>query len=167
MLKYAKRNEKRRCKLPMPRKKIIFISFISLTTVFTAILICFAVLEGVTYQAASKLADTLQEEDMQKLLNDPTIQPYINEKVELATMNLSKTDLPIKTRSEAMTKVTQTFSNQDIKDFSTKLKQGLTEKDKEELMDTVNKHFSEEEILSLKILAIQELKKRESQSQKQ
>ncbi|MEK4199804.1 hypothetical protein [Cytobacillus sp. FSL K6-0265] len=151
----------------MSRKKIIFISFISLTTIFTAILICFAVLEGVSYHAATRLADTIQEEDMQILLNDPSIQSYINEKDEIATMNLSETDLPIKTRSEAITKVTQTFTNQDIKDLSTKLKKGLTEKDKEELMDTVNQHFSEEEILSLKILALQELKKRESQSQKQ
>lgn len=160
MLKYAKRVFKGCAQSSMSKKKITFISLVSMSSLVILVLIYFATVEGMSYQVATKVAENIQEDELNNWLNDPAILPFISEEEDIADIKLSETNLPIKTRTEAINKVTETFSSKDMKELSVKLQTGLTASDKAELIETVNQHFSEEEIISLKILALQEVKKR-------
>lgn len=80
---------------------------------------------------------------------------------DLKAVDLQKTSLPIKTKEEAIKKISESFSIDEIQQSVSKVKGGLTAEEQNELYNLLTERLSEEELTALKIIAVQEAKQKQ------
>lgn len=96
------------------------------------------------------------EEELDKLMNDPEIQALINS-VDVETDK----ELPFETKEEALTVVLSEFSMGEITDVASKAQTG--ELSPIEVQEMLEQRLTSEEIEALKIIAVKEIQSRQSQ----
>jgi len=132
------------------------------------ILIVFAVIIAAAYyfgtnwladkameKVTTQLESTGQLDEVKSELNsNPDVQAYLQ---DAKTADRSK--LPIKTKEQATRTVLKKFSVSELADMQKKAQSGMTAAEQQELLQKVESRLTPEELLSLKVLALDELSK--------
>ncbi|ANX13753.1 hypothetical protein ABE41_017220 [Fictibacillus arsenicus] len=109
--------------------------------------------------AADKVMDQVSttlvanEEEVNKLLEDPEIKNYLEDGEE------APENLPFTTKEEAIKIVSKKYSVNEMVEMRDKVREGLTSKEKEEIYNDIQSKFTEEELQALKVVALKEMKK--------
>lgn len=120
-------------------------------------LIYFASMNFISNKVMTAVAGSITEDDLEMLASDPNVEALLgSSKVDLKAVDLQKTTLPIKTKEEAVQKISESFSIDEIQQSVSKVKGGLTAEEQNELYSLLTERLSEEEINALKIIAVQE-----------
>lgn len=120
-------------------------------------LIYFASMNSISNQVMTEVAGSITEDDLEMLASDPNVEALLgSSEDDLIAVDLQKTSLPIKTKEEAMKKISESFSIDEIQKSASKVKGGLTAAEKNELYSLLKERLSEEELTALKIIAVQE-----------
>jgi len=133
-----------------------------------AVIIVFAVVIAAAYyfgtnwladkamnEVTSQLESSGQLDEVKRELNsNADVQAYLQ---DAKTADRSK--LPIKTKEQATRAVLKKFSVSELADMQQKAQSGMTEAEKQELLQKVESRLTPEELLSLKVLALDELSK--------
>ncbi|PLR80761.1 hypothetical protein CVD25_08310 [Bacillus canaveralius] len=101
-----------------------------------------------------QVANSISEEDVNQLVQDPSIQQLIGENADLA--NIDTSNLPFSTKEEALKTITKEFSVKEITDITSTISDGITADEQTELLETVQSRLTEEELAALKIIAVKE-----------
>ncbi|TWI55272.1 hypothetical protein [Halalkalibacter nanhaiisediminis] len=96
------------------------------------------------------------EEELEKLMNDPEIQALISS----VDVEADK-ELPFETKEEALTVVLSEFSMGEITDVASKAQTG--ELSPNEVQEMLEQRLSSEEMEALKIIAVKEIQSRQNQ----
>ncbi|SUV04530.1 Uncharacterised protein [Cytobacillus firmus] len=122
-------------------------------------LIYFASMNSISNKVMTEVAGSITEDDLAMLASDPNVEALLgSSEDDLIAVDLQKTSLPIKTKEEAMKKISESFSIDEIQKSASKVKGGLTAAEKNELYSLLTERLSEEELTALKIIAVQEAK---------
>lgn len=122
-------------------------------------LIYFASMNSISNKVMTEVAGSITEDDLEMLASDPNVEALLgSSEDDLIAVDLQKTSLPIKTKEEAMKKISESFSIDEIQKSASKVKGGLTAAEKNELYSLLTERLSEEELTALKIIAVQEAK---------
>ncbi|WP_113883890.1 MULTISPECIES: hypothetical protein [Cytobacillus] len=141
-------------------KKIIFWTITGGSFILLGFLIYFASMDLISNKVMTEVAGSITDDDLEMLAADPNVEALLGSSPEdLTTVNLEKTSLPIKTKDEAVKKISESFSMKEIQQSVSKVKGGLTSEEQNELYSLLTERLSEEELTALKIIAIQEVKK--------
>ncbi len=120
-------------------------------------LIYFASMNSISNKVMTEVAGSITEDDLKMLASDPNVEALLgSSEDDLIAVDLQKTSLPIKTKEEAMKKISERFSIDEIQKSASKVKGGLTAGEKNELYSLLTERLSEEELTALKIIAVQE-----------
>jgi hypothetical protein len=109
--------------------------------------------------AADKVMDQVSttlvanEEEVNKLLEDPEIKKYLENGEEVPS------NLPFKTKEEAIKVVSKKYSVNEMVNMRDKVREGLTSQEKEEIYNDLRSKLTEEELQALKVVALKEMKK--------
>ncbi|MDW0109419.1 hypothetical protein [Sporosarcina aquimarina] len=90
----------------------------------------------------------------QDIKSNPEVQAYLQD-----AKNADRSKLPIQTKEQATRVVLKKFSVNELQDIQKKAQSGMTAQEKQQLMQQVESRLTEEELLSLKVLALDELSK--------
>lgn len=90
----------------------------------------------------------------QEINSNPEVQAYLQ---DAKTADRSK--LPIQTKEQATRVVLKKFSISELQDIQKKAQSGMTAQEQQQLLQQVEGRLTEEELLSLKVLALDELSK--------
>ncbi|PLR76607.1 hypothetical protein CU633_14745 [Bacillus sp. V3-13] len=101
-----------------------------------------------------QVSSSISEEDVNQLVQDPSIQQLIGENADLA--NIDTSNLPFSTKEEALKTLTEKFSFNEITDITSTVSDGITAEEKAELLEMVQSKLTEEELAALKIIAVKE-----------
>ncbi len=102
-----------------------------------------------------ELNDSGQLESVkEEIMKDPDLRSFIEE-----GKNIDSSKLPFQTKEEATRVLVKKFNISDIKEFQSKAQDGLTNEEKQELLDKIEGSLTDEELLALKVLAYKELNK--------
>jgi hypothetical protein len=93
------------------------------------------------------------EEEVNKLLEDPEIKKYLEDGEEVPA------NLPFTTKEEAIKVVSKKYSVNEMVGMRDKIREGLTSEEKEEIYQDLQSKLTDEELQALKIVALKELKK--------
>ncbi|MFE1242988.1 hypothetical protein ACFW35_02560 [Fictibacillus sp. NPDC058756] len=93
------------------------------------------------------------EEEVNKLLEDPEIKKYLEDGEE------APANLPFTTKEEAVKVVSKKYSVNEMVEMRDKVREGLTSEEKEEIYKDLQTKLTEEELHALKVVALKELKK--------
>ncbi|TFI47239.1 hypothetical protein E4O93_13665 [Diaphorobacter sp. DS2] len=138
-------------------KKIIFWTITGGSFILLGFLIYFASMNSISNQVMTEVAGSITEDDLEMLASDPNVEALLgSSEDDLIAVDLQKTSLPIKTKEEAMKKISESFSIDEIQKSASKVKGGLTAAEKNELYSLLTERLSEEELTALKIIAVQE-----------
>ena len=85
--------------------------------------------------------------------NDPQLQAFIQE----GNQNIDESKLPFTTKEEAVKTVVKKVGITELQSIQSKVKDGVTAEEKQEILNKVEGKLTEEEILALKVLAYKEL----------
>lgn len=108
----------------------------------------------------TEVAASITEDDLEMLASDPNVEALLgNSMGDLKAADLQKTSLPIKTKEEAVKKISESFSIDEIRQSVSKVKGGLTAEEQNELYSLLTERLSDEELTALKIIAVQEAKR--------
>lgn len=138
-----------------------------LKVLFSTIIILAAIGFGVYYFGTKLIADQVMEK-VSVELNDSgrfeNIKQEIAKDAELSAFieegkDIDSSKLPFQTKEEATRVLVKKFKISDIQEFQSKAKNGLTEEEKQELLDKLEGNLTDEEILALKVLAYKEFSK--------
>ena len=122
-------------------------------------LIYFASMNSISNKVMTEVAGSITVDDLEMLASDPNVEALLgSSEDDLIAVDLQKTSLPIKTKEEAMKKISESFSIDEIQKSASKVKGGLTAAEKNELYSLLTERLSEEELTALKIIAVQEAK---------
>lgn len=122
-------------------------------------LIYFASMNSISNKVMTEVAGSITEDDLEMLASDPNVEALLgSSEDDLIAVDLQKTSLPIKTKEEAVKKISESFSIDEIQKSASKVKGGLTAAEKNELYSLLTERLSEEELTALKIIAVQEAK---------
>lgn len=138
--------------------KIIKIFFV------TAMLLA-AVVFGVYYIGSKFIADEVVEQVTaeldsngqldavkQELQNDPQFQAFAAE-----GKAAKDRDLPFRTKDQAVRVLIKKFSVSELAEVQSKMKEGMSAADQQELIERFGSRLSEDELLALKVLAYEEM----------
>ncbi|MEK3854801.1 hypothetical protein [Cytobacillus sp. FSL H8-0458] len=140
-------------------KKIIFWTITGGSLILLGFLIYFASMNMISNKVMTEVAGSITEDDLEKLASDPNIEALLGSSIDdLKAADLQKTSLPIKTKEEAVKKISESFSIDEIQQSVSKVKGGLTAEEQNELYSLLTERLSEEELTALKIIAVQEAK---------
>ncbi|MBG9450582.1 hypothetical protein ABE67_14950 [Cytobacillus firmus] len=140
-------------------KKIIFWTITGGSFILLGFLIYFASMNSISNKVMTEVAGSITEDDLAMLASDPNVEALLgSSEDDLIAVDLQKTSLPIKTKEEAMKKISESFSIDEIQKSASKVKGGLTAAEKNELYSLLTERLSEEELTALKIIAVQEAK---------
>ncbi|MGG0644278.1 hypothetical protein ABE021_10075 [Sporosarcina gallistercoris] len=139
-----------------------FIKKMIMTVVVLAVLVGAAYYFGTNWiadkamdQVTTQLENSGQLDSVkQEITSNPEVQAYLK---DAKTADRSK--LPIKTKEQATRVVLKKFSVRELQDIQKKAQSGMTAQEKQQLMQQVESRLTEEELLSLKVLAADELSK--------
>lgn len=122
-------------------------------------LIYFASMNSISNKVMTEVAGSITVDDLEMLASDPNVEALLgSSEDDLKAVDLQKTSLPIKTKEEAVKKISESFSIDEIQKSVSKVKGGLTAAEKNELYSLLTERLSEEELTALKIIAVQESK---------
>ncbi len=120
----------------------------------------FASMDLISNKVMTEVASSITNDDLEMLAADPNVEALLGSSPEdLTAVNLEKTSLPIKTKEEAVKKISESFSLKEIQQSVSKVKGGLTAEEQNELYSLLTERLSEEELTALKIIAVQETNK--------
>lgn len=123
-------------------------------------LIYFASMDLISNKVMIEVAGSVTEDDLEMLASDPNVEALLgSSQDDLKAVKLEETSLPIKTKEEAVKKISESFSMKEIQQSVLKVKGGLTAEEQNELYSLLTERLSEEELTALKIIALQEVKK--------
>ncbi|MBG9588922.1 hypothetical protein [Cytobacillus firmus] len=138
-------------------KKFIFWTITGGSFILLGFLIYFASMNSISNKVMTEVAGSITEDDLEMLASDPNVEALFgSSEDDLIAVDLQKTSLPIKTKEEAMKKISERFSIDEIQKSASKVKGGLTAAEKNELYSLLTERLSEEELTALKIIAVQE-----------
>lgn len=122
-------------------------------------LIYFASMNLISNKVMTEVARSITADDLEMLASDPDVAALLgNSMDELKAADLQMTSLPIKTKEEAVKKISESFSMDEIRQSFSKVKGGLTAEEQKELYSLLTERLSDEELTALKIIAVQEAK---------
>ncbi len=122
-------------------------------------LIYFASMDLISNKVMTEVAGSITEDDLEMLGSDPNVEALLgSSQDDLKAVDLEETSLPIKTKEEAVKKISESFSMKEIQQSISKVKGGLTAEEQNELYSLLTERLSEEELTALKLIAIQEVK---------
>ncbi|MBG9443867.1 hypothetical protein LIS77_10650 [Cytobacillus firmus] len=140
-------------------KKIIFWTITGGSFILLGFLIYFASMNSISNKVMTEVAGSITVDDLEMLASDPNVEALLgSSEDDLIAVDLQKTSLPIKTKEEAMKKISESFSIDEIQKSASKVKGGLTAAEKNELYSLLTERLSDEELTALKIIAVQEAK---------
>ncbi|MEN2466424.1 hypothetical protein [Ornithinibacillus sp. JPR2-1] len=100
---------------------------------------------------SNELVNSGEVENIKKAIdNDPELKAFIND-----ANSIDESKLPFTTKEEATRVVVKKLGLSELKDIQSQVKQGKISRN--ELMQKVEKNFTEEEIQALKVIAYKEL----------
>lgn len=106
-------------------------------------------------EVTSQLETSGQLDSVKAELNsNPDVQSYLQ---DAKTADRSK--LPIKTKEQAIRAVLKKFSVSELAEMQKQAQSGMTAAEQQELLQKVESRLTPEELLSLKVLALDELSK--------
>ncbi|MBX9973669.1 hypothetical protein [Cytobacillus firmus] len=141
-------------------KKIIFWTITGGSFILLGFLIYFASMDLISNKVMIEVAGSVTEDDLEMLASDPNVEALLgSSQDDLKAVKLEETSLPIKTKEEAVKKISESFSMKEIQQSVLKVKGGLTAEEQNELYSLLTERLSEEELTALKIIALQEVKK--------
>ncbi|AND39816.1 MULTISPECIES: hypothetical protein [Cytobacillus] len=141
-------------------KKIIFWTITGGSFILLGFLTYFASMDLISNKVMTEVAGSITNDDLVMLAADPNVEALLGSSPEdLTAVNLEKTSLPIKTKEEAVKKISESFSLKEIQQSVSKVKGGLTAEEQNELYSLLTERLSEEELTALKIIAVQETNK--------
>ncbi|MFJ7972522.1 hypothetical protein [Psychrobacillus sp. NPDC096389] len=109
------------------------------------------VMEKVTVELEDRgQLDNIKEE----IQKDPQLQAFIEE-----GKNVDSSQLPFQTKEEATRVLLKKFKISELQEIQAKAKNGMTEEEKQALLNQIEGKLTEEEMLALKALAYKELSK--------
>jgi hypothetical protein len=123
------------------------------------IVLGFSVYNFLMDYAADKVMDQVSttlvanEEEVNKLLEDPEIKKYLENGEEVPS------NLTFKTKEEAIKVVSKKYSVNEMVKMRDKVREGLTSQEKEEIYNDLQSKLTEEELQALKVVALKEMKK--------
>ncbi|MBY6035049.1 hypothetical protein KUV80_00185 [Fictibacillus nanhaiensis] len=94
------------------------------------------------------------EEEINKLLEDPEIRKYIE------TGDMPSESLIFTTKKEAVKLISERYTIRELANIREKVSSGLDDEQKEEVYKELQEKFSDEELLALKVVALKEIKKK-------
>ncbi|KZE67673.1 hypothetical protein AWM68_18030 [Fictibacillus phosphorivorans] len=97
---------------------------------------------------------TSDEGEINKLLEDPEIRKYIE------TGEVPKKNLPFTTKKEAVSFISDRYSIQELASIREKVSKGLNEKEKLAVYEKLLEKVTDEELMALKVVALNEVKKK-------
>ncbi|MCM3706807.1 hypothetical protein M3205_13890 [Cytobacillus firmus] len=140
-------------------KKIIFWLITGGSLILLGFLIYFASMNLISNKVMTEVARSITADDLEMLASDPDVAALLgNSMDELKAADLQMTSLPIKTKEEAVKKISESFSMDEIRQSFSKVKGGLTAEEQKELYSLLTERLSDEELTALKIIAVQEAK---------
>ncbi|MDF2040055.1 hypothetical protein LIT38_11205 [Bacillus sp. CMF12] len=140
-------------------KKIIFWTITGGSFILLGFLIYFASMDLISNKVMTEVAGSITEDDLEMLASDPNVEALLgSSQDDLKAVDLEETSLPIKTKEEAVKKISESFSMKEIQQSVSKVKGGLTAEEQNELYSLLTERLSEEELTALKLIAIQEVK---------
>lgn len=139
-----------------------FIKKLIMTVVVVALLVGAAYYFGTNWladkamdQVTTQLESSGQLDSFKQEINsNPEVQAYLQ---DAKTADRSK--LPIQTKEQATRVVLKKFSISELQDIQKKAQSGMTAQEQQQLLQQVEGRLTEEELLSLKVLALDELSK--------
>jgi hypothetical protein len=93
------------------------------------------------------------EEIKEMLEQDPQLQKLVENGID----NIDESNLPFTTKEEAIQTVVRKIGIKEAQEIQIKASDGVTNEEKQEILEKVENKLTEEEILALKILAYKEL----------
>ncbi|MFC3884686.1 hypothetical protein ACFOU2_14755 [Bacillus songklensis] len=84
---------------------------------------------------------------------DPQLQAFIKE----GNQHIDESKLPFTTKEEAVKTVIKKLGMNEVQSIQSKVKDGVTAEEKQEILNKVESKLTEEEIQALKVLAYKEL----------
>lgn len=119
-----------------------------------------ASMDMISEKVMSEVAESFDEGDIEALANDPAVKDLIeSHSGDLTAVNLKESSLPIRTKEEAVKKISKDFTVKEIREVALKAKGGLTSEEQGEIYSLLTDRLTEEELTALKMIAIQEMKK--------
>ncbi|WHY71657.1 hypothetical protein [Fictibacillus enclensis] len=120
----------------------------------------------VTY-GANKLVNEVSTQivdnkDIDKLMDDPAIEQYVEDGKDLNSLAEEK-DLPFHTKEKAMKTVINKVGLDQLKEMKNKALDGVSQDERREMEATLEEKLSAKEMKALKLVALKEIKKRQSQ----
>jgi hypothetical protein len=96
------------------------------------------------------------EEIKGMLEQDPQLQKLLENGIE----NIDESKLPFTTKEDAIQTVVKKIGIKEAQEIQSKVSDGVTNDEKQEILEKVENNLTEEEILALKVLAYKELNKK-------
>lgn len=113
------------------------------------------VMDYASEKAMSEISRELSsnEEEINKLLEDPEIRKYIE------TGETNSKDLPFTTRKEAVKLISEKYTVTELARTREQVSGGLSEEEKVAVYEKLLEKFTEKELLALKVVALKEINK--------
>lgn len=130
---------------------VVFMFFIA-----TGVLSYLSIMDYASEKAMNEISKGLSanEEEINKLLEDPEIRKYIE------TGEKTSGNLPFTTRKEAVKLISEKYTIRELAKTREQVSGGLNEQEKIAVYDTLLEKFTEKELLALKVVALKEINKK-------
>jgi hypothetical protein len=130
---------------------VLFMFFIA-----TGVVSYLFVMDYASEKAMNEISKELSanEEEINKLLEDPEIRKYIE------TGEKTSEILPFTTRKEAVKLISEKYTISELAKTREQVSSGLNEQEKLAVYDKLLEKFTEKELLALKVVALKEIKKK-------
>jgi hypothetical protein len=114
------------------------------------------VMDYASEKAMSEISRELSsnEEEINKLLEDPEIRKYIE------TGETKSNNLPFTTRKEAVKLISEKYTVTELARTREQVSGGLSEEEKVAVYEKLLEKFTEKELLALKVVALKEINKK-------
>jgi hypothetical protein len=114
------------------------------------------VMDYASEKAMSEISRELSsnEEEINKLLEDPEIRKYIE------TGETMSNNLPFTTRKEAVKLISEKYTVTELARTREQVSGGLSEEEKVAVYEKLLEKFTEKELLALKVVALKEINKK-------
>ncbi|MBM6617253.1 hypothetical protein [Bacillus suaedaesalsae] len=139
-----------------------FVKWIGIPLVMIVIIALIAYKVGTAYvsdQVAKQVYDSLEENgELHSIMDEVKRNPKLEELLsEVETVDDST--LPFSTKEEATKVLMKRFTVDEILNIQSRVSDGISIEDEEELVRTFEEKLTEEELLALKVIALKEYQK--------
>ncbi|KAA0549414.1 hypothetical protein FZW96_05760 [Bacillus sp. BGMRC 2118] len=140
-----------------------FVKWIGIPLVVVILIAAIAYRVGTNYisnQVAKQVYNSLEENgEINSIMEEVTRNPKLEQLLsEVETVDDSA--LPFSTKEEATTVLMKRFTMNEILTIQSKITDGISIQDEEELLKTFQEKLTEEELVALKVIALKEYQNR-------